>query len=144
MSSDTGWGQVGVALAELLGLPCASLAVQLSVEGGKATVQRELESNTDELVEAPLPLVVTVQTGINTPRYVSIMGIRKTRGVKIQERDADDLGLDGGLIGQQGSSVADRQLSFPPRGAGGELLTGSMDQICERAAQIIREKGGVA
>lgn len=144
MSSDTGWGQVGVALAELLGLPCASLAVQLSVEDGEAVVHRELESNTHEVVKAPLPMVVTVQTGINTPRYVSIMGIRKTRSVEIRERDADDLGLDEDLVGQDGSSVATRQLAFPPRGVGGELLTGTMDQICERAAEIIREKGGLA
>jgi len=144
MSSDTGWGQVGVALAELLGLPWASLAVQISVEGGRAVVHRELESNTHERVEAPLPLVVTVQTGINHPRYVSIMGIRKVRGIEVQERDAEDLGLDEDQIGEEGSCVAVRRLSPPPRGAGGEILTGSMDEICSRAAQIIREKGGVA
>ena len=144
MSSDFGWGQVGVALAELLGLPYASLAVKIEVGDGKLTVHRELESNTHEKVELPLPALVTVQTGINDPRYVSIMGIRRVRGVAIEEKEPDDIGLDEGEIGREGSSIAATKLSVPERGAGAEMLAGGMDAICDRMALILRERGGVA
>lgn len=142
-SSDDGWGQVGVALAELLAVPYASLAVGLEVRDGKAVVRRELESNTLEVVELPLPALVTVQTGMNEPRYVSVMGIRKVRGVEIEEHDADELGLDAAQIGREGSSVAVVRLAMPERGSGAEILEGSVEAICDRAAQIIRERGGL-
>ncbi|RLB22841.1 MAG: electron transfer flavoprotein subunit beta [Deltaproteobacteria bacterium] len=143
-SSDDAWGQVGLLMAEWLELPFASLAVKIELGQGKALVQRELEANTLEQVELPLPAAVTIQTGINEPRYVSIMGIRKVRNIEIQQRTAGDLGLSDMEIGEQGSHVAQRRLSLPEEGEGAEILTGSLDEICERAAQIIRDRGGVA
>lgn len=142
-SSDDGWGQVGVALAELLGLPYASLAVDLEPAAGVVTVRRELESNTHEKVELHLPALVTVQTGINEPRYVSVMGIRKARSVEIRELAIDDLDLED-EVGAAASAVAAQQLSIPERGQGAEMLTGSLDAICDRVAQLIRERGGLA
>lgn len=143
-SGDEGWGQVGLILAELLGRPYASLVIGVEPGEGKVTVLRELESNTQEKVELPLPAVLTVQTGINVPRYVSIMGIQRVRKIEIRETDAEDLGLEEEEIGAEGSSIASRSLSLPPVGEGAEILEGSMDQICEKTAQIIRDKGGVA
>ena len=143
-SSDTGWGQVGVTLAELLAIPYATLAVQVDLDGHRATVHRELESNTHEKVELTLPALITVQTGINEPRYISIMGIRKVRGIEIAERDADDLGLDDDQIGVEGSSIASIVLSLPQKGSGAEMLNGSMNEICDRAAQIIKDQGGLS
>lgn len=142
-SSDDGWGQVGLILAEFLSIPYASMVVSIEIENGKATVLRELESNTQEKVELPLPAVLTVQTGINDPRYVSIMGIRKVRNIEIKETGAQDLGLSENEIGTEGSSVASRKLSPPPTGEGAEILTGTLGEICEKTAQIIRDKGGV-
>ena len=143
-SSDEGWGQVGLILAELLGLPYASLVVGVEPGDGQTTVLRELENNTQEKVTLPLPAVLTVQTGINVPRYVSIMGIQKVRKIEIKETDAEDLGLDPDEIGAEGSSVASIRLSLPPVGEGAEILEGSMAKICDKTAQIIRDKGGVA
>ena len=143
-SSDTGWGQVGVTLAELLELPYASLAVQIELEGGTVIAHRELESNTLEKVEVTLPALITVQTGINEPRYISIMGIRKVRSIEIEERDADDLGLAEDEIGVDGSSVATTRLSLPQKGSGAEILSGSMPDICDRVAQIIKDQGGLS
>lgn len=142
-AADDGWGQVGVALAELLDVPYASLVVELAASGETLIVERELEQNTLEKVELRLPALVTVQTGLNEPRYVSIMGIRKVRSVEIREVDADELELDEETIGQAGSAVATRRLAVPERGDGAEMLTGSLEAICDRAAQIIRERGGV-
>ena len=74
-SSDTGSGQVGVALAELLGLPHATIVVSLRVETGSLTVTRELEAGWFENVTLPLPALVTVQSGINQLRYATLKGI---------------------------------------------------------------------
>ncbi len=144
-SSDDGWAQVGLILAEWLELPFASLVVGIEpVDGHKIIVDRELEANQLERVELPLPAALTLQTGINEPRYVSIMGIRKVRNITIKELDVDDLQIPQDEIGWRGSSVAQRRLSLPEEGEGAEILSGTLDEICERAAQIIRERGGVS
>jgi len=142
-SSDDGWGQVGLILAELLSLPYASLVVGIEIEDGKIIVNRELESNTQEKLELPLPAVITIQTGINDPRYVSIMGIRKVRNIEIKETDVEKLGLSEDEIGAEGSIMESIKLSLPVVGEGAEILTGSLNEICEKTAQIIRDKGGV-
>lgn len=141
--SDDGWAQVGLTLAELLGIPYASLVVGVEIGEGTITVHRELESNTQEKVEMPLPAALTIQTGINNPRYVSIMGIQKVRRIEIKETDSEELGLSEAEIGSQGSRVDSQKLSLPPVGEGADILTGSLDEICEKTAQIIRDKGGV-
>jgi len=91
--SDDGWAQVGLILAEYLGLPYASLVVGIEISEGKMIVQRELESNTVEKVEIPIPAALTIQTGINNPRYVSIIGIQKVRKIEIRGTDSEELGL---------------------------------------------------
>ncbi|MBA7715593.1 Electron transfer flavoprotein subunit beta [subsurface metagenome] len=141
--SDDGWAQVGLTLAELLGIPYASLVVGVEIGEGTITVHRELESNTQEKVEMPLPAALTIQTGINNPRYVSIMGIQKVRRIEIKETDSEELGLSEAEIGSQGSRVDSQKLSLPAVGEGADILTGSLDEICEKTAQIIRDKGGV-
>jgi electron transfer flavoprotein beta subunit len=143
-SSDDGWGEVGLILAELLGLPYASLVVGIEIAGDKVLVTRELESNTQERVELPFPAVLTIQTGLNSPRYVSIMGIQRVRKIEIKETEPEELGLSEEEIGHKGSSVDSLSLSLPPVGEGAEILTGTLDEISEKAAQIIRDKGGVA
>jgi len=131
-------------LAEWLDLPFASLAVDLQVNGDLVSVHRELESNTQEKVELSMPGVITVQTGINDPRYVSVMGIRKVRNIRIRETDHGELGLSKDEIGSGGSNVVSRTLFLPTGGEGAEMLTGTLNDICEKTAQIIRDRGGVS
>ncbi|MCD4677469.1 MAG: electron transfer flavoprotein subunit beta/FixA family protein [Desulfobacula sp.] len=142
-SSDNGWGQVGLILAELFGFPYASLAVDVTVENDKLIVHRELESNTLEKVALSIPAILTVQTGANTPRYVSILGIRRVRNIEIEETDADDLKIDRDLIGEKGTCMEERTLSLPVIGGGAQMLTGNLTDICEQASRIIRDKGGI-
>lgn len=139
--SDDGWGQVGLILAELLGLPYASLVVGIEIIQDKMIVQRELESNTGEKIAMPLPAVLTIQTGINSPRYVSIMGIQKVRKIEIKEIDSQELGLSEDEIGLKGSSVGSQKLSLPEVGEEAEILTGNIDEVCEKTVQIIQSKG---
>jgi electron transfer flavoprotein beta subunit len=143
-SADLGQAQTGVLLAQRLGLPYATMAVGLEVAAGGLRVQRELESDMAETVALPLPAVVAVQSGINQPRYVSIMGIRKVRNVAVELVTASDLGLSDDEVGRAASAIAAVELSLPDAGAGAEILTGSLDVVCGRAAGVIREKGGLA
>ena len=142
-ASDDGWAQVGVMLAELLKLPFASLAVGITVNGKSVHVLRELESNMLEKTVLELPAVITVQTGINDPRYVSVMGIRKVRNIEIERTDCDQLEVSNRDRGAEGSSVASRILSLPHGGEEAEILTGTLQEICDKTAQIIRDRGGI-
>jgi len=142
-SSDDGWGQIGGILAEMFHLPHASLVVEIRIEGTAATVLRELESNTLEKVVLPLPAVLTIQSGINTPRYVSILGIKKVRKIEIEELDSDDLDLSDEKIGDEASCIKQQKMLLPVSGESAEMLTGSLDDICIRTAKIIQDKGGL-
>lgn len=143
MASDSGAAVTGVLLAQALGLPYATLAVGLDIRDGKAIVDRELEANTLERIELPLPAVVTVQSGINQPRYVSIMGIRKVRKKPIELLEADDLELDEDEIGSEASIVENRRLAPPPVGEGAEMIDGPLPRACATLAEILSEKGGL-
>ncbi len=143
-SSDLGQASTGVLLAQVLNLPFATMAIGIETGEAEITVTRELEANTSERVVLPLPALVTVQSGINQPRYVSIMGIRKVRKMTIGLFEADDLGLDEDQVGEEASQVAGRALALPEVGEGAEMLNGSLDEICGRAVEIIREKGGLS
>ncbi len=142
-SSDNGWGQVGLCLAEMMGLPYASLVVDFELKDNLILAHRELEANTLERVELTLPCALTIQTGTNKPRYVSIMGIKKVRRIGIETLSATDFDLEG-MIGAEASFMAERILSPPETGGHAEMIQGNLEEICERTAQVIREKGGLA
>jgi electron transfer flavoprotein beta subunit len=84
---DTSAGVVGTATAELLGVPCVTAASQLSVEAGKGSARRELEGAA-ELVEFPLPAVVTIDEGVARPRYPSLKGIMAAKKKPLESKPA--------------------------------------------------------
>ncbi|RLB40946.1 MAG: electron transfer flavoprotein subunit beta, partial [Deltaproteobacteria bacterium] len=93
-SSDTGSGQVAYYLAEMLGVPVISAAVKLQIfPGEKVVVHRKLRAGFRDVLEAPLPAVVSVESGLNEPRYVSLRAISRAKGRDIIEYRAKDLGL---------------------------------------------------
>jgi electron transfer flavoprotein beta subunit len=143
-AEDDGYGQVGVTLAELLGVPHASLVNQLEVQEKKATVHRELEGGLEELVEIDLPAVLTLQTGINEPRYVSIMGIRKVAKKEIKTLGAADLNIKPEEAGLAGSSIRVEKLFLPSVGQGAVLLDGNPEEVSLKILEILKEKGGLA
>jgi len=78
-SDDLGLGQTGVVLAELLGMPHATLILQVEKTGTGLRVKRELEDGWFQHVEMPLPALLTIQSGGNKLRYATLMGIKKAK-----------------------------------------------------------------
>jgi electron transfer flavoprotein beta subunit len=143
-AEDDGYGQVGVTLAEILGIPHASLVIQLQIQEKKATLHRELEGGLDEVLEVDLPAVLTLQTGINEPRYVSIMGIRKVAKKEIKTYGATDLNLKPEEVGLPGSSLRVLKIFPPVVGQGATLLDGNPEEVSLKILGILKEKGGLA
>ena len=90
-SDDHGYGQTGVLLAELLGVPHATVVVDIDAGTDKLTIKRELEEGWAQNVELPLPAVLTIQSGINKPRYTSFKGIMAARKKEIREIPSQDV-----------------------------------------------------
>ncbi len=92
-SDDLGAGQTGVVLAELLGLPHATIIMQVEVNGGQLRVKRELEDGWFQHVSMPLPAVLTIQSGIKKLRYATLMGIKKAKSKEVKQLSPDALGV---------------------------------------------------
>ena len=143
VSSDRSSGQVGGMLAAMLGIPQVVLATDLKVDGGKAKVAHEVEGGLERVVELDLPALVSVQTGLNEPRYVSIRGIRKVSSMEIPVQGAGDLGLDAAAVGTEGAMVTVEELFLPPKGEGAEMLEGDDEEMVEQLVAKLREQGGL-
>jgi electron transfer flavoprotein beta subunit len=91
-SDDLGAGQTGVVLAELLGLPHATIIMQVKVLAQDIRVKRELEDGWFQHVEMPLPAVLAVQSGISKLRYATLMGIKKAKTKQVRRLTAGELG----------------------------------------------------
>ena len=91
-SDDLGYGQTGVVLAELLGMPSATIIMQVEKQDGAIKVKRELEDGWFQYMTIPLPAVLTIQSGINKLRYATLMGIKKAKTKEIKRVLPADLG----------------------------------------------------
>ena len=143
-AEDDGYGQVGVTIAKLLGIPHASLVNRLEVQDKKVKAHRELEGGLEEVVEIDLPALLTIQTGINEPRYVSIMGIRKVAKKEIKTFGTSDLNLKAEEVGLSGSYIQLEKIFLPPVGEGAEMLEGKPEEISSKVFDILKDKGGLA
>ncbi len=138
--ADDGAAQVGGMLAAMLDVPYASLVNKIDVNGDKITVGREIEGGNQEMHEIALPCVLSIQTGINEPRYVGIRGIRKVASVEIPTLGAGDLGLDAGAVA---AKVKRLDYFLPDMGEGAEMLEGDTDEIIEKLIEMLKAKGGL-
>ena len=141
--ADEGAGQVGGMLAAMLDYPYASLVNKIEVGDGKIKVGREIEGGNQEMNEIELPCVLSIQTGINEPRYVGIRGIRKVAKVEIPEKDAGELGIDAATVGEAGAKTKRVDYFVPDMGDGAEMLEGSTDEIIEQLIEKLKAKGGL-
>ncbi len=133
IASDDGSSQVGPALAELLGLPHAAYVTKLEIQAGKVVVKRELESGFLEVKELALPCVVTIQTGGNTPRYASIMGIKRA-GAKAIEQVAP---------ARPESKTSLIKVYVPEIVGAAQMFEGTVDEKATKLATLLKEKGAV-
>src|ERR1700732_634394 len=92
-SDDQGFGQTGVLLAELLGMPHATIIMQIGVQGQRLKLKKELEAGWFQWVELPLPAVLTIQSGINKVRYSSLKGIMAAKKKEIAVITRESLGV---------------------------------------------------
>jgi len=93
-SQDRGSAQVGVLLAELLGLPAVTTIVGFAFEAGAVTAKRELEGGLKAVVKVRLPALFTCQLGLNTPRYPTLPNIMKAKKKPLEVIKPDALGVD--------------------------------------------------
>ena len=141
--ADEGYGAVGGMMAAMMDLPYASLVNKIDVQDGKLVIGREIQGGSQEMNEITLPCVLSIQTGINEPRYVGIRGIRKVSSVEIPELSASDLGLDGSSAGEAAAKVKKVDYFVPEKGEGAEMLEGSQDEIIEKLIEILKANGGL-
>ncbi|MBA3028811.1 MAG: electron transfer flavoprotein subunit beta/FixA family protein [Desulfobacteraceae bacterium] len=142
--ADDGAGQVGGMLAAMLDLPYASLVNKIDIiDDKKIKIGREIEGGNIEMNEITLPCVLSIQTGINEPRYVGIRGIRKVASVEIPTMGASDLGMDAGSVGAAGAKVTRKDYFVPVMGEGAEMLTGSTEEIIDKLIELLKAKGGI-
>jgi len=90
-SDDLGQGQTGVVMAELLGIPHATIVMEIEARDGSIRVKRELEDGWFQWVEMPLPALVTIQSGISKLRYATLMGIKKAKTKEVRRLDSKQL-----------------------------------------------------
>ena len=142
--ADDGAAQVGGMLAAMLDMPYASLVNKIEIISDKVIkVGREIEGGNQEMSEIDLPCVLSIQTGINEPRYVGIRGIRKVASVEIPVHGSADLGIAAGTVGAAGAKVKRVDYFVPPMGEGAEMLEGSSDEIAEKLIELLKSKGGI-
>jgi len=93
-SDDVGHGQTGVLLAELLGLPHASLILQVEKSATGLSVKHELEEGWLQMIEMPIPAVLAIQSGGSKLRYANLMGIKHAKTKEMRVIEAGELGVD--------------------------------------------------
>jgi electron transfer flavoprotein beta subunit len=140
-SSDGVHSATGVALAAHLGLTRVAVVTNLDYDAAtsSATVERELEGGLVELLRVPLPALLTIQTGINEPRYANLRAIKQAKEKPLDVLSLSDVGLDeGALAAAAGSHV--RSMAPPDAGKGAEMLNGSASAVAQRIAEIVKEQ----
>jgi electron transfer flavoprotein beta subunit len=140
-AGDDGNAVVGPALAEMLRIPHVTMVKKLELGAGTAKANRELEGGLEEQVEVRTPALFSVQTGINEPRYVSIMGIRKAMQKEIKLMTLADTGLTENDVGPSGSWTRTEKMYVPPVEKQAEFLKGTPEEVATKVTEILRAKG---
>jgi electron transfer flavoprotein beta subunit len=143
VQADDGAAQVGGMLAAVLDYPFASLVSSIEVQHGKLKIAREIEGGNKEMNEIDLPCVLSIQTGINEPRYVGMRGIRQVASLPIPTLGAPELGVNGDKTGKGAAKVKRVDYFAPPLGKGAEMLEGSTGEVIDRLIELLRAKGGL-
>jgi electron transfer flavoprotein beta subunit len=131
-SDDLGYGQTGVVMAEMLGLPHATIIMRVEAGEGKVRVKRELEDGWFQHVEMPLPAVLTIQSGINKLRYATLMGIKKAKTKEIKKLTAADLG------GKRAAGAVIERVYLPQRTKRTQMMEGDAKTAAAKLVEKLR------
>ncbi|SFL25770.1 electron transfer flavoprotein beta subunit [Halogranum rubrum] len=141
-ANDDSFGATGVSLADAIDYEWAAVVNALDIDTllaeNVANVHRELEGGVEELTEVDLPAVLTIQTGINEPRYASLRGIRQAQSKEIAEQDLDDLGL--GLADVESDLIL-TDMYEPESESDATIFEGDAGDTAGQLAEVLREKG---
>ncbi len=134
MSEDRMQGQVGPILAEILNLPCSTstIAETLLQEKALISVEREIEGGYRDILELKLPALLTIQSGINTPRYPSLSNVMRAKRAKLEVFESDGLKPD--------SPTLQATLSYPEKTRDAKVLEGSPEEKAEQLYELLQEK----
>jgi len=141
-ANDDGFGATGVALADTIDFEWAAVvnALDLDLEENIAHVHRELEGGVEELTDVSLPAVLSIQTGINEPRYASLRGIRQAQSKEIAPYELGDLGLDSAILD---SPLSLTSMYEPETESDATVFDGSPDEEASQLADLLRDEGVV-
>jgi len=131
---------MAAAVADHLRRPLVTQVAELRLDGGTVKAKRQAEHGYD-LIEAPLPAVVSVSDAINTPRLPSIKAIMGAKRKPLETVSAADLGLDTGRVGGDGARSVVRTISPPPPKAEGLKIEDSGGDSAEKVVAFLSEKG---
>lgn len=143
-SDDLGGGVTGIMLAEHLGWAHASVVIGLEApQGDTIRVRRELEGGREAAVDVDLPAVLTVQYGINEPRYATLKGIMAAKKKEVLSWGAADLGLAAEEVGAAGALTVVRDLRVPSRPSAVRMITGSAAESAATLVELLRREAKV-
>jgi electron transfer flavoprotein beta subunit len=137
-SDDHGFGQTGVVLAELLGLPHATIIMEIQVQDGTMRVKRELEAGWFQWIELPLPAVLTIQSGINKPRYASLKGIMAAKKKEIKALKREDV-----LPAESAATMTTQKIYVPEKTKQTEFIEGAPKEAAANLLDKLRNQARV-
>jgi electron transfer flavoprotein beta subunit len=132
-SSDAVQAATGAMLAGLLGMACVAVVTKVTygLAARRATVHRELEGGLIDVVEVETPAVLTIQTGINKPRYATLRAIKQAKLKEIEVIEPDSAAPGAYRV---------RRMFAPEKGTGAEMLSGSASTVAARIAEIVQAR----
>ncbi len=128
-SDDTGMGQTGVLIGEMLGVSTATLVIETKLEAGHIKVKRELESGWFQWVQLPLPASISIQSGLNTPRYPSLKGIMGAKKKEIKRISPD-------IVIKYAQTID--KVFIPQTSKQTEVIEGDVDIAVNRIVEILK------
>jgi electron transfer flavoprotein beta subunit len=139
-SDDYGFAQTGVLLAEMLGLPHATIIMAIQISGEILKVKRELEGGWFQWIEMGFPALLTIQSGINKPRYATLKGIMSAKNKPIRKLTAADLGLHPEEL-----ALVERitKVYAPVKETRTQFLEGSPQEVAARLVDKLRNEARV-
>ncbi|MFA4844030.1 MAG: electron transfer flavoprotein subunit beta/FixA family protein [Candidatus Margulisiibacteriota bacterium] len=136
---DGDTAQVGPGIAEWLNIPQVTFASKIEVNGSTAKIERLLEE-VNEVVECPLPAVVTVVKQINEPRLPSLKGLMRAKKAEVKTLNATEIEGDPKNMGLNGSPTSVVRIFTPPAKGGGEVLSGEANEVVTKLLDKLKER----